>query len=204
MTPWAQLALIGTNHLLTTNAWVGKTLSGRDCCNRSAPNYQKGHLWISPTPLPWLLRVFVHLMIFPSQKLPSMRRYFLSIEDETQLRKSPLDVKILLSVWWYSVYKCPFGCGETFCPLRWNPVYKVSAGVAAVHLLPIPGTRQQQQCIRQQQCTADVKCGPFAAWDLSLDIRQQCFVFVLTQQGCIFRLTCSHSELTKDHVLTSA
>ena len=23
-------------------------------------------------------------------------------------------------------------------------------------------------------------------------------------QGCIFRLTCSHSELTEDHVLTSA
>ena len=23
-------------------------------------------------------------------------------------------------------------------------------------------------------------------------------------QGCIFRLTCSHPELTKDHVLTSA
>ena len=23
-------------------------------------------------------------------------------------------------------------------------------------------------------------------------------------QGCIFRLTCSHRELTKDHVLTSA
>ena len=23
-------------------------------------------------------------------------------------------------------------------------------------------------------------------------------------QGCIFRLTCSHLELTKDHVLTSA
>ena len=24
------------------------------------------------------------------------------------------------------------------------------------------------------------------------------------RQGCIFRLTCSHQELTKDHVLTSA
>ena len=24
------------------------------------------------------------------------------------------------------------------------------------------------------------------------------------KQGCIFRLTCSHRELTKDHVLTSA
>ena len=156
MTPWAQLALIGTNHRLTTNSWVGKTLSGRDCCNKRALNYQKGHLWISPTPLPWMLRAFVHLMIFPSQKFPSMRRYFLSIEDETQLRKSPLDVKILLSVWWYSVYKCPFGCEETFRPLRWNPVYKVSAGVA-VYLLPSASSSSiSSSSIRQQRCTADV------------------------------------------------
>ena len=27
---------------------------------------------------------------------------------------------------------------------------------------------------------------------------------VKLQQGCIFRLTCSHGELTEDHVLTSA
>ena len=26
----------------------------------------------------------------------------------------------------------------------------------------------------------------------------------LSDQGCIFRLTCSHPDLTKDHVLTSA
>ena len=26
----------------------------------------------------------------------------------------------------------------------------------------------------------------------------------MNMQGCIFRLTCSHPELTKDHVLTSA
>ena len=30
------------------------------------------------------------------------------------------------------------------------------------------------------------------------------FDFWGTSQGCIFRLTCSHPELTKDHVLTSA
>ena len=34
------------------------------------------------------------------------------------------------------------------------------------------------------------------------DIRQP--YNVSTVQGCIFRLTCSHHELIKDHVLTSA
>ena len=29
-------------------------------------------------------------------------------------------------------------------------------------------------------------------------------IFLGPSQGCIFRLTCSHPELTEDHVLTSA
>ena len=38
----------------------------------------------------------------------------------------------------------------------------------------------------------------FTLHDLDVDI-----VDVYCWQGCIFRLTCSHPELTKDHVLTS-
>ena len=30
------------------------------------------------------------------------------------------------------------------------------------------------------------------------------FLWYIKDQGCIFRLTCSHPELTEDHVLTSA
>ena len=106
MTSWAQLALIGTTHRLTTNAWVGKTLSGRECWNKSAPNYQKGHLWIStPPPLSPGCSGFFPSDDNPFTKVPFNVEIILSIDDETQLRKSPLDVKILLSVWWYSVYK---------------------------------------------------------------------------------------------------
>ena len=183
MTSWAQLALIGTTHRLTTNAWVGKTLSGRECWNKSAPNYQKGHLWIStPPPLsPGCSGVFPS-DDNPFTKVPFNAEIFFVHWRWNPVKKVSIgceDTFVRLMV--LSLQKCSFGCGETFCPLRWNPVYKVSAGVA-VHLLPIPGTRQQQQCIRQQQCTADVKCGPFAAWDLSLDIRQQFFAFVLLKE----------------------
>ena len=37
-------------------------------------------------------------------------------------------------------------------------------------------------------------------WPISMIVLH----FTSLQQGCIFRLTCSHRELTKDHVLTSA
>ena len=37
--------------------------------------------------------------------------------------------------------------------------------------------------------------------DKTIDIIQ---FFSCFDQGCIFRLTCSHPELTEDHVLTSA
>ena len=40
--------------------------------------------------------------------------------------------------------------------------------------------------------------------DLIWSILERKGYFIYHRQGCIFRLTCSHPELTKDHVLTSA
>ena len=42
----------------------------------------------------------------------------------------------------------------------------------------------------------------FERWAYCIRLSLSCHVG--QPQGCIFRLTCSHSELTKDHVLTSA
>ena len=100
MTSWAQLALIGTTHRLTTNAWVGKTLSGRECWNKSAPNYQKGHLWIStPPPLsPGCSGVF-----------PS---------DDNPFTKVPFNAEIFFVHWrWNPVKKVSIGCEDTFVRL---------------------------------------------------------------------------------------
>ena len=164
MTPWAQLALIGTNHRLTTNSWVGKTLSGRDCCNKRALNYQKGHLWISPTPLPWMLRVLsIWWDSLPKSSLQCvmMWRYFCP-SDGAQFTNVLLDVEILFVLW-----------GET--------QFTNCQRALQCSCFQVPGTKQQQ-------CTVNVKCGPFATWDLAIDIRQQCFVFVLLKDIKLPRL----------------
>ena len=41
-----------------------------------------------------------------------------------------------------------------------------------------------------------------ALWKMEYWLRS-CYGYI-SYQGCIFRLTCSHPELTEDHVLTSA
>ena len=100
-----------------------------------------------------------------------MWRYFCP-SDGTQFKNAPLDVEKLFVLW-----------GETQFTKSQQALQCICLQLSA------PGSSSSA---RQKQCTADVKCGPFATWDLALDIRQQCFVFVQLKD---IKLFCLHRLL---------
>ena len=66
----------------------------------------------------------------------------------------------------------------------------------------LTGQRERLRSLLDERNFEDIKKHLEDTPPESFDVSTPLLVILI--QGCIFRLTCSHPELTKDHVLTSA